>query len=105
MRPLGDVTARSMFGGYGIYCDGVMFGLVADGALYFKVDDHNRDDFVQEGLEPFIYEKKGKKIAMSYYSAPGDSVDNSDALLPWARKGHDAALRARVLKKRKPRKV
>ena len=42
LQPLGAVSARRMFGGYGIYCEGVMFGLVADDALYLKVDATNR---------------------------------------------------------------
>ena len=103
VEPLGDVSARAMFGGHGITCDDLMFGLVSNGDLYLKVDDHTREEFEGEGLVPFTYVKKGKEMALSYYSIPGDALDNPARMLEWARKGHDAALRARVIKKRKPK--
>ncbi|MBA7646146.1 hypothetical protein ES703_53908 [subsurface metagenome] len=48
-----EVSARKMFGGAGLYCDGVMFGLIADDVIYLKVDDSNRDDFIKAGSSPF----------------------------------------------------
>ena len=39
LTDFGDVEAKSMFGGFGLYLDGLMFAIVADDALYFKVDD------------------------------------------------------------------
>ena len=56
-----DVTAKRMFGGYGIFRDGLMFGLVADSSLYLKVDAQNKPDFEALGLAPFSYEGKGNQ--------------------------------------------
>lgn len=94
LDPLGAVTAKSMFGGYGIYCDGVMFGIVADGAIYLKVDDLTRADYEREGLEPFTYVKQGKRVALSYHAAPADAVDNPEVMRAWAGKALDVAVRA-----------
>lgn len=88
-----DVTAKRMFGGHGIFRDGLMFGLVADSMLYLKVDDGNRAEFEDRGLEPFTYESKGKPIKMSYYQAPEEVLDNEEEMLAWAESAYGAALR------------
>lgn len=93
LQGIGDVRARAMFGGYGIYHDGIMFALVADEVLYFKTDDSNIQDFEERGLEPFHYQRGDKQVSMSYSEAPGEVLDDSDELIPWARKAIDAARR------------
>ena len=61
------VTVRRMFGGAGLYADGVMFALVADGAIFLKADEANTPDFEREGLPPFQYQtKNGRRAVMSY---------------------------------------
>ena len=94
MAPLGGISARSMFGGHGIYKDGLMFGLVANDVLYLKTDATNRAEFVQCGLAPFTYEIKGKQTAMSYFEAPADALESPAVMIEWARRGFSAALRA-----------
>ena len=91
----GPVTVRRMFGGHGIFRDGVMFGLVAGDALYLKADDRNRAMSESCGLPRFEYEKQGKRITVSYYLAPGDALDDPRTLAEWARPALDAALRAK----------
>ena len=95
---LGDVRSRSMFGGYGIYYDGVMIGLIASGAFYLKVDDGNRTAFEAEGSKPFTYRRKGqtKDVAMSYWEVPADVLESRDALCQWTRDAHAAALRSKA---------
>ena len=95
----GDVRARAMFGGYGVYRSDLMFGLVADDELYLKVDDQNVAEFEKAGLEPFIYVKDGKAMKMSYYHAPDQALDNREELYYWADLGFQAALRAAAKKK------
>jgi DNA transformation protein len=83
----GDVSARKMFGGAGLYCDGVMFGLIADDVAYLKVDDSNRKDFVKAGSSPFNpYPDKVKTTVMSYYEIPADVLENPDQLAEWAQR-------------------
>jgi DNA transformation protein len=91
----GAIEARCMFGGYGIYHDGIMFALVADDMLYLKADEQSADVFIQAGQPPFEYEKHGKRIRMSYYSAPDEIFDNPEQAREWAERAFEAALRAR----------
>jgi DNA transformation protein len=67
LHGLGHITTRRMFSGAAIYCDGVVFALVLRDVLYFKVDDGNRSAYEAEGLEPFIYQSRGKSVRMEAY--------------------------------------
>jgi DNA transformation protein and related proteins len=87
---LGDipgVKSRAMFGGWGIYQDGTIFGLIDDGKLYFKVGDTNKKDYEALGSEPFKYTMpNGKVMSMSYYELPEQIMENKDELLKWIEK-------------------
>ena len=88
------VTVRRMFGGAGIYADGVMFGLVADGTIYLKADATNAKDFEREGMPPFQYEAQGRKRAvMPYRQMPERLYDDPDELAQWATRALAAAHR------------
>ena len=105
LADFGPVTARRMFGGAGLFRDGVMFGLVADDTLYLKADERNRPDFEAAGMPPFTYARGDRDFSMSYYLAPPDVVEDADGLAAWARKAFDAALAGRKTKsggKQKP---
>jgi len=99
LEPLGPVRARAMFGGWGIYSGGVMFGLIAEGRLFLKVDDVTRPVFEAAGGEPFVYTGAQKPTTMSYWTAPADAQDDALALLPWPRRAVEAAQRAATQKK------
>jgi DNA transformation protein len=103
----GGVSARRMFGGYGIYRQGLMFGLVADDILYLKADAQNRPAFEAAGMGPFTYDGKGKTVALPYWEAPSELFDDSDAMIEWAKGAFAAALRARKPAKpaKKPPKI
>lgn len=93
----GPVTIRNMFGGAGIYHAGLMFALIADGNLYFKVDEANQPDFEAEGMTPFTYTGKGRPVVMSYWQIPDALYDDPHHFAEWARKAYDAASRSRKL--------
>jgi DNA transformation protein and related proteins len=100
LAPLRGVQAKSMFGGYGIYQDGLMFGLVANDVLYLKTDEGNRAAFEARGLPPFTYERTGKPaVVMSYHRTPEEALEESEELCRWAR---DACAAARRNANRKP---
>jgi DNA transformation protein len=82
---LGPVSVRRMFGGAGVYADGVMFGLVADDTLYLKADDETQRAYEAEGLGPFMYTGGGRTIAMSYWRIPERLLDDADEMTAWAR--------------------
>lgn len=96
LAPLGQVSSRRMFGGHGVYCEGVMFALIADDVLYFKADETNRPALAAAGSEPFTYEAKGRRSVMSYWRAPDEAMESPAAALPWARAAYAAALRSRA---------
>lgn len=78
------ITSRSMFGGYGLYLNGVIFGIIAEGTLYFKVDDSNRSEFEKRGSVPFSYKAKGgKNVSMNYYEVPEEIMSDRDAIREW----------------------
>ena len=91
----GPVESRAMFGGHGFYMDGVMFGLIAYDTLYLKVDDGNRQDFIDAGMKPFTYEGKRRPVEMSYYQIPPEVFDDPGALADWAERSLAAAKRAK----------
>ena len=94
MAPLGHITMRRMFGKTGVFCEGVMFGMVADDTLYFRVDDQNRATFKEaESSPPLNYEKQGRTIDLSFWRAPERLIDEPDELLIWARAALAAAHR------------
>lgn len=101
MQSVGPVHAKGMFGGHGIYFEGLMFGLVANGVLYLKVDKETESEFKDRGLEAFAFSKKGKEFKMSYYEAPEETLENSEEMSLWANKAYGAALRAASRKEKK----
>jgi DNA transformation protein len=103
LAAFGGVSARRMFGGSGLFKSGVMFGLISDGELFFKVDDANRADYKAKKSEPFTYEARGRKIALSYWFVPEDIIEEPDELRAWAAKAYDAALKSRKDDAAKPK--
>lgn len=107
LAPLGAVTARRMFGGWGLRADGLFFGLIAFDRLYLKTDPGSREAFAAAGCEPFVYGSRGKSVTMGYWTAPADAMDSPAAMLPWARLALQAALAARAAAaaRKRPRKA
>jgi DNA transformation protein and related proteins len=91
----GPVVVRRMFGGGGIYADGLMFAIVTGGMIYLKADAQTIPAFEKEGLKPFTYAPKGRKqISFSYWRMPDRLYDDADELACWAREAVMAAHRA-----------
>jgi DNA transformation protein and related proteins len=89
------VVTRRMFGGAGLYARGLFFALISDDALYLKVDDATRGDYVDRGcraFRPFPDDPNG--YSMSYFEVPAEVLDDPDELRLWARKAVDVAERA-----------
>lgn len=90
----GHVTSRRMFGGAGLYLDGVFFALIADDVLYFKVDDSNRPDYEAADMGPFRPFEERSQV-MQYYEVPVDVLEDREQLGLWAKKAVVVALRKR----------
>lgn len=91
LSTFGKITHKKMFGGVGIYKDGLMFAGIMHGTLHFKVDDQTRQDFIDKGMEPFSHGKPGKTLP-TYYQVPIEIVEDRDELKRWADKAFTAAL-------------
>jgi DNA transformation protein len=85
-RDIPGITSKKMFGGYGFYKDDIFFAIIADNELYFKVDYSNKEDFINNSCHPFIYEKKDKKVSLSYWSVPESIMEDPDELFKWIEK-------------------
>jgi DNA transformation protein len=99
---VGQVTARNMFGGVGIYFEGLFCALIAEDVLYFKVDDVNRPDYEAAGMGPF---RSGGQT-MQFYEVPEDVLEDEEKLRLWAGKALEVARRKRAergKKKAKPK--
>ena len=81
-----------MFSGWGIYKDGIIFGIIAEGQLYFKVDGNNLYDFKEFGSHPFVYPRKdNKSVTMSYWLVTEEVMDNRDKLYDLVEKSVSAS--------------
>jgi DNA transformation protein len=101
LAPLGRVTLRRMFGKTGVFCDGVMLGMVTENTLYFRVDDHNRVTFKEaEAFPPLNYAKQGATIDLAFWRVPERLFDEPDELVTWARAALAAAHRVAVQRER-----
>ncbi|WP_445503983.1 TfoX/Sxy family protein [Microvirga sp. G4-2] len=101
----GPVDIRRMFGGQGIYRDGVMFALADEGELYLKVDDESVGHFRDLGSRPFSYQTKdGRTTIMSYWLMPESALDDPDEAAELARMALRAALRVKAASPKKARK-
>ena len=101
---IGPVESKSMFGGFGMFLEGLMFGLVAGNELYLKVDTQNLQDYEDLGLQAFSFEKNGRQFKMSYYQAPEEAMEDAELLIDWASNAYGAAMRAAAKKGGKRKK-
>ena len=90
----GSILPKRMFGGVGLYADGIFFALIANDILYQKVDDTNRQDYKSAGMDAFRpYPDKTR--SMQYFEVPVDVLEDQQELLAWARKSIAVALNAK----------
>ena len=99
---VGPVTARAMFGGLGLYHQGVFFGLVDDDTLYFKVDNTNRGDYERAGTGPFR-PSADEGPTLGYYEVPADVLEDRAALREWAVKAVSVARRNAATGRKRPK--
>lgn len=101
LAPLSRLSLRRMFGKTGVFCDGVMFAMVMDNTLYFRVDDHNRETFKEaESSPPLNYAKGGAMIDLSFWRVPERLFDEPDEFITWARAALAAAHRVAAKRER-----
>lgn len=80
---IAGIAARAMFGGHGLYKNGLIFGIIIDGTLYFKVDDVLMKKYEAMGSRPFTYEQRGKTYALKYWTVPSEVLADRETLEQW----------------------
>jgi len=93
LTPLGEVKARAMFGGHGIYLDGQIFGIAAGERIFFKIDDTTRPRYEAKGMAVFRPYDDHVTLA-SYFEVPPDVLEDADVVRAWAAEAHKVALKA-----------
>jgi DNA transformation protein and related proteins len=100
----GPVTIRNMFGGAGVYADGVMFAILAQDTLYLKTDAVSAFAYASEGMRAFKYTPRGREpVALSYWEVPPRLLEEPEELASWAREAHRIAHAGKAKSPRKRR--
>jgi DNA transformation protein len=100
---VGPVQIRRMFGGKGIYHQGVIFAIEIGGELMLKADGESAPEFAAAGCTQWTYTgRRGKRVEMPYWSVPDGALDDADEMRPWAWKAYEAGLRAANAAAEKP---
>ena len=95
LSEFGAIETKRMFGGVGLFKNGLMFGKIGGDIFRLKVDEYNRKDFEAYGMKPYFSAKK--KRGMPYWEVPHEIIENKKELVKWAHKSYDAALRSKKL--------
>ena len=90
LSELGEMTVRPMFGGYGLYWQETIFGIVFRERLYLKVDDQSRGDYLSRGMGPF--RPNERQTLKAYYEVPPEVLDDAQALTSWVREAIRAGM-------------
>ncbi len=99
LREIPGITARAMFGGYGLYKDGLIFAIIVEDELYFKVDDTNQKEFEKYGSEPFVYMgKNNKPMTMGYWKLPGEIMEDTALLEKWVTVSYEVSVKSKKKK-------
>ena len=98
LSAVAPITTKPMFGGVGIYSEGLFFALIAEDKLYFKTDDSNRGDFEAAGMEPFYPYDSPKP--MRYWELPPGVLEDEKEFAPWVDKALRVAENAKRTKKK-----
>jgi DNA transformation protein len=93
---LGPVEIRRMFGGKGIYHNGVIVAIELRGDLMLKADAELAPEFAAAGCQQWTYtgSRHGKLVSMPYWSLPDGAADDPDEMAVWAKKSYAAGLRS-----------
>ena len=97
---MGNITVKQMFGGFGIYKDGIIFGIIISSELYFKTNKESEKEFACLNSEPFSYNRGDKIIKMSYWKVPEEIIESRERLAEFAIKAHAVSSASRKTKLR-----
>jgi DNA transformation protein len=85
---INGITSKAMFGGYGIYLDGVIFGMITESdELRFKANAQTKEKYEALGGQQFIYHghKSKTPTSMPYWQVPEAIMEDRERVEDWAR--------------------
>lgn len=93
LEAVGPITHRKMFGGAGLYADGVIFAILIRDEIFLKADDALGAELEAAGGARWVYQssKRDTPVSMPYWRLPEDAYDDADAAAAWARKALEVA--------------
>ncbi|MFM9968567.1 MAG: TfoX/Sxy family protein [Burkholderiales bacterium] len=94
----GRILVKRMFGGHGVYCDGLFIAILSGDTLYFKADEATRQAFETADCARFTYSRAGKTATLGFYAAPAEALESPALIKPWANLAIEAALRSQAEK-------
>jgi DNA transformation protein and related proteins len=97
-EPFGPVSVKRMFGGHGVYSDGLCFAVESGGEVYLKADAEAEKNYAEAGSTPFIFVARGKPMTTSYWRLVASAYDDPDELRRWSALAVGAARRAAAAK-------
>jgi len=102
LAPLGDARGRAMFGGFGVYLDGFIIGIIAFDTFYLRADETNRAAFEAAGSQPFTYQQgKHSATITAYWECPADVLEEPEQLRSWAATSLSVSRRAKTPAKKR----
>ncbi|MDW3646052.1 MAG: TfoX/Sxy family protein [Bacteroidia bacterium] len=87
LSPWCKIDKKRMFGVLGLYREGLMFGIIAKDIVYLKVDDSNKDKYLDAGSTP-LKVFKNNSVVPSYYKLPVDVLENAEEFIEWAKESY-----------------
>jgi DNA transformation protein and related proteins len=101
---LSALRSNRMFGGVGLYSDGLFFGLIDDDTVFFKTDDSNIAPYRERNMPRFMPFPDRPEAVLGYHQVPADVIEDAETFVDWARRSVAVALAAQARKAARPRK-
>lgn len=85
LSPMGPVSARRLFGTWGLYLEDRIFGLVHDGVVYFRTSGKTVGRYAAHGAQAFMYQRSdGRSTVLQYHEVPAHVLEDADEACAWA---------------------
>jgi DNA transformation protein len=85
LSPLGPISARRLFGTWGLYLEDRIFAIVHGGIIYFRTNGDTVSRYHDAGSQPFLYRRAdGRSTVLQYHEVPAHVLEDGDIACAWA---------------------
>ena len=85
LQSIGEFETKNMFGGLALLHQGSAFAKIKHDKVWLKVDNTNRDDFENMGMQQYTYGKDNSR-RLNFYETPIEIIEDRDKLKDWVQK-------------------